>query len=173
MITLGQLTAIMAALMTAVVIGAIWKFAPDVTTRLRSRWSLRPKLFRPKAREEPEESASETEISRRRRIGVVGGREEDDNEAEDSAIPVEIERELEHAFELYAQGRITLAAYREFVTTQKSNIERRLSEHVSSRSERDAGRDEPNPELTQLEAALDAVDWCLAWADTLGKPSSR
>jgi len=180
-ITLGQLTAIMAAMLGLVVLGVLWKAAPGAGAWLGRRMPRRrePRADPPaegsraalKAEPPlaPANGEAEPTFVRRRKIGVVGGREEEAT-PDNQPIPAEFERDLEQAFELFAGGRITLAAYRDFVTACKRDIELRLSEYDGDAKVQDDGDDTPDSQGASLKAALHAVDWCLAWADTLEQP---
>lgn len=78
----------------------------------------------------------------------------------ESDIFGQLERNLERAFESYAIGRTTLSRYRKTVAAERLAMIRHLDEINN-------GRPTADGERSQAEAALAAIDWCLAWADDI------
>lgn len=149
--------------------------------------SLRQSQTRPgriiaKTRETPVRAAippAEVKTERRRKVIPASQMEEQPSPVEvetpavEAPTPAEGEEpsstsfatavmaKLEEAFDLYQANEIPLEAYSALVVAEQTSIERRIAELRSGGSAQDA--------LDDAEAAREAVEWCLQWAEDIAK----
>lgn len=99
--------------------------------------------------------------------GSPSGSTSEEDAAEQSGFSTEIVARLEDAFERYQAGAIPLESYRALVLAQQVIVDVRKDALRTAASENDSEA------WADAEAAREAADWCLQWADDILLENAR
>lgn len=128
---------------------------PQTEAKTERRRKLVPASQMEKDQVEEQPSPSEAELQ------AVDAPAPADDQEPGASFATAVMAKLEEAFELYQAQDISLEAYGGLVAAEQASVERRISELRSGGSSQDA--------LDDAEAAREAVEWCLQWAEDIAK----
>jgi len=130
------------------------------------------RLALPSFREEPEESDPEADRQAAERASQLAASRltaelSGDSGPQPESYLEEMMYGLENAFDSFEAGRISAAAYRSILLTEKRAAVRRRT-GLAARDEVNASEAEAHAlELSQANAAVESIEWCLSWIDEM------